>query len=358
MQEQTINQPANLTKGQAAEENSITQQVRHPVVLQPSGRCFDALADQTLLQAALAGGARVPYGCQSGVCGACRATVVEGEVDGGQGAGLFPSDAARGDRLLCTARACGPVTLKMNELPITLPAPRSFPVRVQSMERVAEDVMILTLKLPSHDPVDFLAGQYVDIVLNDGERRSFSIANPPGQGVIELHVRHVPGGRFTSEVFSTMKTKDILRLHGPLGDFYLRDSARPLLFVAGGTGWAPVQGVISHMLTKEMPRPVAVYWGARDRAGLYRKELIEAWQASHSLLRYVPVLSVPEPEWSGRRGFVHQAALEDIPDLSGYDVYVCGTPPMVEAARRDFVERGGLPEDRFFADVFRFSSHA
>jgi CDP-4-dehydro-6-deoxyglucose reductase len=238
---------------------------------------------------------------------------------------------------------------------------RTMPCRVQALDRVAEDVVVMRLKLPANERLQFLAGQYIEFLLPEGKRRAFSLANAPHEDeLLELHLRLIPGGAFTAQVFSTMKVKDILRFEGPLGTFHLReDSKKPIVMVAGGTGFAPIKGLIEHAIHCRIERPIALYWGAKDRAGLYLPELPERWAAAHPHIRYVPVLSEARPEdaWSGRTGLVHQAVLEDFPDLSAHQAYVCGAPVMVEAAQRDFIARG-LPADEFFADIFSYAAKA
>ena len=195
--------------------------------------------------------------------------------------------------------------------------------------------------------------------MKDGRKRSFSLANAPhDDAVLQLHIRHVPGGAFTEQVFSTMKLRDILRFNGPHGSFYLReDSAKPMILLAGGTGFAPIKAIVEHAIAENCQRPMFIYWGAKAKVDLYQNVLPEKWAAEHGHIRYVPVLSEPAADdaWAGRSGLVHQAVLADFPDLAGYQVYACGAPVMIEAAKRDFMGQG-LPEDEFFADAFTFSA--
>jgi CDP-4-dehydro-6-deoxyglucose reductase len=227
---------------------------------------------------------------------------------------------------------------------------------VQKLEKVADDVMIVQLKLPANERLQFLAGQYIDFLLKGGERRSFSMANPPhADEFLELHIRHVAGGSFTDHVFGKMKERDILRLEGPLGSFFLRDeSPKPVVFVASGTGFAPIKSILESAFKRGASRPMVLYWGCRRPKDLYLHALAQTWAAQHANFRYVPVVSeaLPEDAWSGRTGFVHRAVLEDFPDLSGHQVYACGVPIMVDSAKRDFTTLRGLPEDEFYADSF------
>jgi CDP-4-dehydro-6-deoxyglucose reductase len=219
------------------------------------------------------------------------------------------------------------------------------------MERLADDVMALYLKLPAAERLQFLAGQYLEFLLRDGSRRSFSMANAPHDDeFLQLHVRHVAGGSFTEHVFGKMKERDILRFEAPLGTFFLReDSDKPIVFVASGTGFAPIKSIIETALKKGVARPMTLYWGGRRPKDLYMDALARQWP-----IKYVPVISeaLAEDGWSGRTGFVHRAVMQDLPDLSGHQVYACGVPVMVDSAKRDFIQQCRLPADEFFADAF------
>ena len=337
----------------------------YEIHLQPGEHRFSAEPDETLLEAALAAGLLLPHSCRDGACGACKGKILSGEVDYGnvtEGA-LSAAEREAGYALFCCARARTDLSLEARTVTRAGDIPlRKLPCRVQKLQRLAPDVMLLDLKLPASEAFQFRAGQYIDILLADGRRRSFSIANAPHDGGhIELHVRRIDGGRFTAQVFETMKEKDILRFEGPLGTFWLREeSVRPVVLVAGGTGFAPIKSIVEHAMHTGTARPITLYWGARDRAGLYLDELARSWEAALPGFRYVPVLSdeLPADAWSGRRGLVHRAVLDDHADLSGVDVYACGAPAMIDAARRDFTTTRGLPEARFFADAFTFAAPA
>ncbi len=332
------------------------------VTLQPSGHQFSAAADTPLLQSALDAGLTLPHGCRDGACGACKATLIEGHVDHGkaQEHALPLSERASGSLLTCCARPLSDLVLKVKEVSSQTDYPiKQLPCRVQELQRVAEDVMIMHLKLPGNEPFAFRAGQYIEFLLPEGKRRAFSLANAPHEtGIIELHVRHIAGGTFTAQIFSEMKVKDILRFEGPLGTFHLReDSEKPMILVAGGTGFAPIKGLVEYAIHQGIRRPMTLYWGARNRAGLYLNDLAEQWVADHPHIRYVPVLSEPDAAdaWTGRTGLVHEAVLQDFPRLQEFQAYVCGAPIMVEAALRDFVTHG-LPGDEFFADIFSYAT--
>ena len=333
----------------------------YQITVQPSGRQFAAEADETLLDAALRHGLTLPYGCKDGACGACKGKVVEGTVDHGkaQPHALKDDEKAAGLTLYCCATARSDLVIECKQMTSASDIPvKTLPSRIEKLDKLAPDVIEMHLRLPSSERLQFWAGQYIDILLKDGKKRSFSLANAPhDDAVLQLHIRHVPGGLFTEQVFTTMKLRDILRFNGPHGTFYLREeSAKPMILLAGGTGFAPIKAIVEHAIAEECQRPMVIYWGARARADLYQNALPEQWAAEHAHIRYVPVLSEPAAgdAWTGRTGFVHQAVLADFPDLSGYQVYACGAPVMIDVAKRDFIAQG-LPEEEYFADAFTFS---
>ena len=333
----------------------------HQVTIQPSGHQFTVNAGETLLAAALNAGFALPYGCRNGACGACKGKVLAGEVDLGnfQAGALPPEDQAKGLALFCCASAKSDLSIEVKEVGASKDIPvKTLPCRVERMEKLADDVMALFLKLPANERLQFLPGQYIDFLLKDGKRRSFSLANSPEEdALLELHVRHVPGGQFTDHVFGAMKAKDIMRINGPHGSFFLRESDKPAIFVAGGTGFAPIKSMLAHAFHHAIDRHFILYWGARRLHDLYQPDAPARWQSAHPRFDFIPVLDAPAPEdhWPGRTGRVHEAVLADFADLSGYEVYVCGAPVMVQAARRDFMARG-LPEDAFFSDAFDYQS--
>jgi CDP-4-dehydro-6-deoxyglucose reductase, E3 len=326
----------------------------HKVTVQPSERAFEVQEGESVLTAALRQDLVLPYGCRNGACGSCKAKIVEGRVDYGvyQKKALTEDEKAQGKALLCQARPLTDLVIEAR----TISAAKDIlikvlPCRVQKMERLADDVIVLYLKLPANERLQFLAGQYLEFLLRDGSRRSFSMGNAPHDDeLIQLHVRHVAGGQFTDHVFGKMKERDILRFEGPLGTFFLReDSEKPIVFVASGTGFAPIKSIIEHALHKGISRPMTLYWGGRRPKDLYMDDLAKSWP-----ITYVPVISdaLAGDGWTGRTGFVHRAVMEDFPDLSGHQVYACGVPVMVDAARRDFTAQCRLPEDEFYADSF------
>lgn len=334
----------------------------HQVTLQPSGKSFAVGDDETVLGAAIEAGFNLPYGCRNGACGACKGKIIKGEVDYGeyQASALSDAEKQAGQALMCCAKPLDDLTIECREVTaFNAIKPRILPARVEKMEKLSHDVMALYLKLPSHERLQFMAGQYIEFLLKDGKRRAFSLANAPhNDQLLELHLRLVAGGQFTQYVFSEMHEKAILRFEGPFGSFYLReDSDRPLIFVAGGTGFAPIKGIIEHAIHHKNPRPIHLYWGARTQADLYMNQLPQQWLAEHPQIKYTPVLSEPSAEdnWPGRTGLVHVAVMEDFDQLNDYQVYCCGTPQMVDIAHLAF-QAHGLPPEEFFSDSFTYAN--
>lgn len=332
------------------------------ITVQGSGARLLAHGHQSVLEAALAAGRGFPYGCRSGTCGSCKGQVVSGSVDHGEAclSALTPAERAAGLALFCQARPLSDLVVKVREAEALAEiAVRTLPARVAALERLAHDVMRVALKLPSSERLEFLAGQYVEILLPGGRARCFSLANPPGrEGPLELHVRRYPGGLFSTQVFERMKEGDLLRLRGPLGSFHLaREGRGPVVLVAGGTGFAPIKAILEEALARAEDRPMRLYWGVRARRDLYLDALPRRWALEHPRFTYVPVLSEPLPEddWDGRTGLVHAAVCEDLPDLSGQEVCMSGPPPMIEAAREAFLARGLAPESLHY-DAFEFAA--
>ena len=328
------------------------------VTIKPSNHVFAVQDEETILDAALREGYVIAYGCRNGACGTCKGKVLEGEVDYGtyQESALPAAERRLGMALFCQARPRGDVVIECREVGAARDIQiRTLPCRVQKIERVTRDVIVLHLKLPASERLQFLAGQYVDVLLKDGTRRSFSMANAPHDDeFLQLHIRNY-GGPFSEYAFTRMKERDILRFEGPLGTFFLReDSTKPIILLASGTGFAPIKAIVEHAFHTRNTRTMVLYWGARTRADLYLHELPERWAAEHSNFTYVPVLSEPlaSDGWSGRGGLVHRAAMQDFPDMSGCQVYACGVPVMVESAHRDFTTHCELPDEEFFSDAF------
>ncbi|MFQ1064540.1 CDP-6-deoxy-delta-3,4-glucoseen reductase [Bordetella trematum] len=333
------------------------------VTIQPSLHQFQVEPGQTVLDAAMAAGIILPYSCRTGACSTCKGKVVAGEVDAGVYPAqiLSPEDLAEGYTLFCQARAQSDLVIESTEVRLATDIQiRKLPSRVQTLTPLAPDVVEIKLQLPASEKFLYYAGQYIEVILKDGKRRSYSMAGAPHKGSpLELHIRHMPGGLFTDHVFgkgaTQMKEREILRLEGPFGSFFLReDSDKPIVLLASGTGFAPVKAIVEHIIHQDIRRPVSLYWGGRRPQDLYMNALAESWAQALPSLTYIPVVSnaLPEDAWSGRSGFVHEAVMQDIPDLAGHQVYACGAPAMVDAARRDFTLQCGLPEDEFYADAF------
>ena len=333
----------------------------HTVTLQASGKRFPVAVGETVLDAARRAGLALPYSCLSGVCGSCKATLVSGAFHYplNPPSALNPAEVARHQVLLCQAVPLSDLVIAAREVASVADIPRRvLALKLTERRLLAPDVMLLKLMPPHGRAFAYLAGQYLDVLLPGGRRRAFSIANAPHLGpAIELHIRHVAGGDFTHKVFTELKPGDLLRVEGPLGTFVPREhSERPLLFVAGGTGFAPVKALIEHFLHLGTLRPVHLYWGARAPEELYLRDLPERWATEHAALRFVPVISDSERiGGSGlRAGFVHEAVLEDHADLGAFDVYMSGPPALIDAGRRAFVA-AGLPEDRLYYDSFDYA---
>jgi CDP-4-dehydro-6-deoxyglucose reductase len=329
------------------------------VTVTPSGRQFTCDDDETVLSAALRHGVGLPYGCKNGACGSCRGKVLSGSVLHGshQQRALSEADEAQGAALFCCARPQSDITIEAREIEGSDEFPvKKMPSRIAKLEKLSDDVMLVSLQLPANERLQYRAGQYIEFMLKDGKRRSYSMANAPHlDAQISLHIRHMPGGLFTDQVFSTLKERDILRFEGPHGSFFLReDSDKPIILLASGTGFAPIKALLEHWIFIESKRPVTLYWGGRRPADLYMHALCLEWAQTLPHFKYVPVISNAEAAdaWQGRTGFVHQAVMADHADLSGYQVYACGAPIVVESAQRDFVQQCHLPAEEFYADSF------
>ena len=329
------------------------------VTVQPSGRTFTVEHDEAVLPAGIRQGIGLPYGCKDGACGSCKCKMLSGAVvhRAHQEKALSKEEEAAGMILTCCAVPQSDLLLESRQVTEAGALPiKKMPVRVASMEKKSDDVVVMKLQLPANDTFLYHPGQYIEFLLRDGARRSYSMANAPAEGVqMELHIRHMPGGKFTDLVFGSMKEKDILRIEGPFGSFFLReDSQSPMVMLASGTGFAPIKALLENMQQKGITRACTLYWGGRRPSDLYLDAWVREFAAANSWLTYVPVVSdaLPEDAWKGRTGFVHLAVLDDLPDLSAYQVYACGAPIVVDSAKKDFCFLAGLSEDNFFADSF------
>jgi len=332
------------------------------VTLVPTGQTFMADAGEPVLTAALRAGLNLPHSCKGGHCASCRARVLEGSIayPGPRPAGLTEDEAREGYALLCQARALTDLRVETREV---RPAPdvevKSLPCRIERLDRLAEDVMAVTLRLPAVEDLHFRPGQYLDVILSEGRRRSFSIASAPSDGrALELHVRRASKSGFTAQLFESLRAGSLLRIEGPLGQFWLRaESPRPALMIGGGTGYAPLRAIIRELVAIGDRRPVTLYWGAAARAGLYEHEWLSRLEPERPAFPYRPVLSGPPAEdsgWSGRRGLVHEVVQSEVASLAAWDVYASGPPAMIEAIRAGFGARG-LPREQLFFDSFDYA---
>jgi CDP-4-dehydro-6-deoxyglucose reductase len=333
------------------------------VTMQKSGKSFSVQADETILDAALKAGVILAYGCKNGACGSCKGKILSGETRIGphNTTTLTPEEASRKTTLLCCSFAQSDCLIAAREIENDAIPIKKMPCRISDLSQVTPDVMVMKLQLPAIDRFEYRAGQYIEFLLKDQKKRAYSIATPPHlEGSIELHIRHLPGGLFTDQLFGVnsltpFKIKDILRFEGPLGSFYLRENSdKPMIFLASGTGFAPIQAIIEHTIFKKIQRPIHLYWGGRRPVDLYAHQKCLQWSNDHQHLTYTPVVSdaLETDGWNGRVGFVHHAVMQDYPDLSGFQVYACGNPMMVTSAQLDFQQTCNLPEDEFFADSF------
>lgn len=333
--------------------------MRQRVLLKPSEHQFYVESEETVLNAALRQGVNLRYGCRNGACGACKGKLLEGGVhyDGDQTA-LSDEDKEQNMALFCQAKPDSELIIEVDEVDLDHAIEiKSLPCRVQEMKHLADDVMQLFIKLPASERLQFLPGQYIDILLEDGRHRSFSIANAPhNDEFLELHIRLVDGGLFTPKVFNFMHNKDLLRIEGPHGSFFFHeDSENDILLVAGGTGFAPIKAIIEHLLSEQVTRPVYLYWGVRTEADLYMRELADNWTKEQTNIKFVPVFSDADEHCSDRTGYVHEAVLEDFDDLSTFDIYTCGPPAMILAAQQSFQDKG-MNTDNFYFDSFDYSN--
>jgi len=334
----------------------------YQVTIQPSGHTFKVESSESVLDAALRQGIILPYGCRNGACGSCMGTVADGSVEypDGPPAALTAADAVQQQALFCQARPASDLLIQVHEVDAARDIEvRTLPCRVNRLEHLAHDVIRIYLKLPDTERLQFLAGQYIDVLLKDHAPRSFSIANAPhDDSFIELHIRNVSGGYFSDRVFNQMQEKALLRFTGPLGTFFLRDDTdRPAILIGGGTGFAPLKGMLEHAFHTGLEKPLHLYWGVRAKRDLYLEELPARWLQDHTNFSYTPVLSEPVPEdnWTGATGFVTDTVIRDYPDLSGHDIYMSGPPVMVEAGHKLFMQHG-LDVSRFFSDAFEYAA--
>ncbi|WP_017925572.1 CDP-6-deoxy-delta-3,4-glucoseen reductase [Thioalkalivibrio sp. HL-Eb18] len=331
------------------------------VIIQPSGQQLEVEDDETVLEAALRQGFAFPYGCRNGACGSCKGRVLAGEVDHGpkKPPGITEAEMADGWALFCQAVPVDDLEIEVREIGAAKDiVVKTLPCRVAQLNRLADDVMELRLQLPATERMQFLAGQYLDVLLKGGGRRSYSLANAPHDDEqLVLHVRNLEGGRFSKMVFEEMQPKALLRIEGPLGTFFVdEESERPRLFVGGGTGFGPLKGMLDHLAVEGFDRPHHLFWGARSAEGIYAPDWLAQMSTEHGEhFRFTPVLSDVPADMAGGfpavAGWPHDAVLAEYPDLSGFDVYMAGPPAMIEAATNAFLA-AGLPTEQLYYDSF------
>jgi CDP-4-dehydro-6-deoxyglucose reductase, E3 len=328
------------------------------ITLANCSRTFSADPDETLLDAALDAKLNLPHSCKSGNCGACRARLLRGEVHYAHGRPLGLTDAEIAEQwiLLCQARARTDVSIEIFELRAAdTAAVQRLPCRIERAQPLSHDVMGLFLRLPVAANFTFEAGQYLDVILPGGRRRSFSIASPPHASPLELHVRRVAGGEFTERLFHGDATNQLLTIEGPLGQFtYRPHPTSPLLLIGGGTGIAPILSILRHVVENDIDRHMVLYWGVRSEPDLYAHATLEALSRRAAHLRYFPVLSEATPAWRGLTGFVHEAAFQSIENIEAHEVYAAGPPAMIAAVRREYDVRGA-DRSRLHFDSFDYA---
>ena len=313
--------------------------------IQPANIHYQASSDTTLLDAALANKLSLQHSCKKGTCGTCSATVLSGVIKNESGE-LVNTGAV----LTCQSYAQSDVVLKATYYPELADIPCvTLPCKIDQQSFLTDDILIITLRLPPTTPFRYLPGQYIDLIAG-GIRRSYSIANTCIEGTrIELHVRLLPEGEF-SQVLKHSTLHQLMRLEGPKGTFFIREATNPIVFLAGGTGFAPVKAMVEGLLANKSARQIYIYWGMPRASSLYT-DVGKSWTNEYDQVHYVPVISSEDAEWAGRRGFVHQAVLDDFPNLSDYHVYACGSPLMIDAAKNAFITKG-LDSAHFYSDAF------
>ncbi|REE06616.1 CDP-4-dehydro-6-deoxyglucose reductase [Paraburkholderia sp. BL27I4N3] len=324
----------------------------HTITINPAGVELQCGGEATILDAAMTAGFFPRHSCRRGECRACEVRVVQGEVRYPDNVDL---DSIRaGHCLTCVARPSGDLVIEAPEVTATPGRPViAAAARVTSVSRVSRDVSLVRLQIPITQPFMFEPGQYLDVILKDGTRRSYSMANSPNAGgQVELHVRALPGGRFSQHVYNNLKPRDLLRIEGPFGTFKLSTSTTPVILLASGTGFAPILSIIRSHGSLLQSRGAALYWGGLRPEDLYGLAGALDWVGQSASFSFIPVISNPGDDWQGRKGFVHAAVQEDFPDMSGLEVYACGNPLMVDAARTAFTDENRLPPQSFFSDAF------
>ncbi|MCW8935181.1 MAG: CDP-6-deoxy-delta-3,4-glucoseen reductase [Gammaproteobacteria bacterium] len=335
----------------------------HKVTVHPSGHQFDVDEGESILDAAMRQNIDLPYGCRGGACGACAGFVIKGEVYYDEEPIALDDDMKTNHQaLFCLGKTRQDLEISIDEIQGLAPLEiKQLGCHVSSKDRLCHDVIGLKIKLDNNERLQYHAGQYLEFILKDGKHRAFSIANAPhNDDLLELHIRHVDGGLFTDFLFESMPENSSLQMQGPLGNFYLReDRHRPIIMVGGGTGFGPLKAMIEHIEHVGFDQPIYLFMGVRALRDLYMKDMANQWLKNNSNLSFIPVLSEPmkEDDWLGESGFVHQAVANKFPELSAFDIYISGPPPMVNAAVELFIKQGAS-KDNMFSDAFEYSADA
>ncbi|MFS2058861.1 CDP-6-deoxy-delta-3,4-glucoseen reductase [Kosakonia cowanii] len=321
----------------------------HLIKIFPADLSFSGEEDKTLLDSALDAGIHLEHSCKSGDCGVCEAELLTGEVID-DSKKVFTA----GSKILtCRCTPCGSVSLQATYYPeLDGQIKKITPCKVASLEKVSVDVMKLVLRFPPTAQINYLAGQYINLQYK-GITRSYSIANAAANEGIELHIRHVPNGQMSELVFNDIAVNTLMRIEGPCGTFFIRSNDRPVIFIAGGTGFAPVKAMVESLLKQGSERKIFIYWGMQLGEHFY-SSLPQEWAAHYPNIEFVPVVSGGDNGWQGRKGFVHDAVVSDFENLENFDVYACGSPAMIDACKRDLTARG-LSNKHFYSDAFTVS---
>lgn len=332
------------------------------ITIQPGGHTFVAEENERILDAAMRQSANLPYGCRNGYCATCAGRVVSGRVKyASRPAGLTPDLENQNKALFCMGMAESDLVIQLEEMSEQALPVKTVRCRVEEKRKLSHDVMLLKVKLAGDERLQYLAGQYIEFILDDGKRRAFSMANAPhADNMLEFHVRHVAGGLFTGYLFDQMPDKSMLRLEGPFGNFFLREqSSRPVILMGGGTGFGPLKAIIEHMLYIGSKQRIHLFMGVRALRDLYMQDMVNGWIKQNTQIKFTPVLSEPMAgdNWQGETGYVHEAVLRSYADLSPFDIYLSGPPPMVNAAVTAFEVKGASREN-MYSDAFTYSMDA
>jgi propane monooxygenase reductase subunit len=330
---------------------------KHAVRLEPVGIEFEVDEDETVLNGAFRQGLMLMHGCKEGQCGACKSFLLEGEVDLDRYStfALPDYELEEGWTLLCRAHAVEDLEVELinydEEILTSGVALRTARARVEAIEPLTRDIRRLVLKIDDGE-MPFRSGQYVDIgIPGTDDSRSFSMANlPSDDGRLEFMIKLYPGGVFSSLLADgVLQVGDMLDVTGPYGVFTLRETERPILFIGGGAGMAPILSLLRFMVEQGVERPAVYYYGAREEEDLFHLEELTALQAMLPGFRFVPALS--DSEWVGETGLITDVVERSEQGLDGVDAYLCGPPPMVEAAQ-EMLMRLGVDEARIHYDKF------